>query len=98
LVYTTYTGKRDTASRLKRLFENENLKTAVLRSTVSTDKREDWIIDQVDRDIDIMVCNPELVKTGLDLLDFPTIIFMQTAYNVYTVQQALSLGAQPSQH
>jgi hypothetical protein len=27
LVYTTYTGKRDTASRLKRLFENENLKT-----------------------------------------------------------------------
>jgi SNF2 family DNA or RNA helicase len=88
LVYTTYTGKRDTASRLKRLFENENLKTAVLRSTVSTDKREDWIIDQVDRDIDVMVCNPELVKTGLDLLDFPTIIFMQTAYNVYTVQQA----------
>jgi SNF2 family DNA or RNA helicase len=70
------------------LFENENLKTAVLRSTVGTDKREDWIIDQVDRDIDIMVCNPELVKTGLDLLDFPTIIFMQTGYNVYTVQQA----------
>lgn len=88
LVYTTYTGKRDTASRLKRLFENENLKTAVLRSTVSTDKREDWIMDQVDRDIDVMVCNPELVKTGLDLLDFPTIIFMQTGYNVYTVQQA----------
>jgi hypothetical protein len=38
-----------------------------LRSTVGTDKREDWIIDQVDRDIDIMVCNPELVKTGFDL-------------------------------
>ncbi|MFA1047070.1 hypothetical protein ACDH60_26735, partial [Pseudomonas ficuserectae] len=31
---------------------------------------------------------PELVKTGLDLLDFPTIAFMQTGYNVYTVQQA----------
>ncbi|CAC9990410.1 Superfamily II DNA/RNA helicases, SNF2 family [uncultured Gammaproteobacteria bacterium] len=44
MVYTTYTGKRDTASRLKRLFENENLKTAILRSTVGTDKREDWII------------------------------------------------------
>lgn len=88
LVYTTYTGKRDTAARLKRLFEHEQLKTAVLRSTVGTDKREDWIIDQVDRGIDVMVCNPELVKTGLDLLDFPTIVFMQTGYNVYTVQQA----------
>lgn len=30
----------------------------------------------------------ELVKTGLDLLDFPTIAFLQTGYNVYTLQQA----------
>lgn len=88
LVYTTYTGKRDTATRLKRLFEHTQLKTAVLRSSVGTNKREDWIIDQVGRDIDVMICNPELVKTGLDLLDFPTIVFMQTGYNVYTVQQA----------
>ncbi len=28
------------------------------------------------------------MKTGLDLLDFPSILFMQTGYNVYTVQQA----------
>jgi len=28
------------------------------------------------------------VKTGLDMLEFPTIVFMQTGYNVYTLQQA----------
>ena len=28
------------------------------------------------------------MKTGLDLLEFPTIVFMQSGYNVYTVQQA----------
>ncbi|WP_246540045.1 DEAD/DEAH box helicase [sulfur-oxidizing endosymbiont of Gigantopelta aegis] len=88
LVYTTYTGKRDTASRLKTLLTKAGLKTAVLRSSVSTMKREDWILDQVDRGIDCMVCNPELVKTGLDLLEFPTIVFMQSGYNVYTLQQA----------
>jgi SNF2 family DNA or RNA helicase len=88
LVYTVYTGKRDTATRLKRMLEMAGFKVAVLRSSVGTDKREDWIMDQVDRGIDIMVCNPELVKTGLDLLDFPTICFMQSGYNVYTVQQA----------
>lgn len=88
LVYTVYTGKRDTATRLKRLLESAAFKTAVLRSSVSTDRREDWIMDQVDRGIDVLVCNPELVKTGLDLLDFPTICFMQSGYNVYTVQQA----------
>jgi hypothetical protein len=42
----------------------------------------------VDRGIDALICNPELVKTGLDSLEFPAIVFMQSGYNVYTVQQA----------
>ena len=88
LLYTVYTGTRDTTGRLKNLLENAGLKAAVLRSSVSADKREDWILDQVDRGIDVLVCHPELVKTGLDLLAFPTIVFLQTGYNVYTLMQA----------
>ena len=88
LAYTTYTGKRDTTSRLKRVLEQAGLKVAVLRSTVDTGRREDWIADQVEKGIDVLITNPELVKTGLDLLDFPTIVFMQTGWNVYTLQQA----------
>jgi len=30
-----------------------------------------------------LVCNPELVKTGLDLLDFPAIVFQQSGYSAY---------------
>jgi hypothetical protein len=88
LAYSIYTGTRDTTTRLKKALEEAGLKTAVLRSNVDTSKREDWILDQVDRGIDVLICNPDLVKTGLDLLDFPTIVFMQTGYNVYTLQQA----------
>ncbi|WP_339417336.1 MULTISPECIES: SNF2-related protein [unclassified Pseudomonas] len=88
LAYTVYSGTRDTTSRLKRLLEQAGLKVAVLRASVDTARREDWILDQVDRGIDVMITNPELVKTGLDLLDFPTIAFLQTGYNVYTLQQA----------
>jgi hypothetical protein len=88
LAYSIYTGTRDTTTRLKKALEEVGLKTAVLRSNVDTSKREDWILDQVDRGIDVLICNPDLVKTGLDLLDFPTIVFMQTGYNVYTLQQA----------
>jgi hypothetical protein len=88
LVYTTYTGTRDTASRLKVALEQAGFKTAVLRSTVEASKREDWVADQVERGVDVIITNPELVKTGLDMLEFPTILFMQTGYNVYTLQQA----------
>src|SRR5690606_24232716 len=88
LVYSVYTGTRDTTSRLKALLEQEGLKTAVLRASVETSRREDWIAEQLDRGIDVLVTNPELVKTGLDLLEFPTIVFMQSGWNVYTLQQA----------
>jgi len=88
LAYTVYSGTRDTTSRLKRVLEQAGLKVAVLRASVDTARREDWILDQVDRGIDVLITNPELVKTGLDLLDFPTIAFLQTGYNVYTLQQA----------
>ncbi|QTP58224.1 DEAD/DEAH box helicase [Billgrantia antri] len=88
LVYTTYTGKRDTSSRLKAVLTQAGFKVAVLRSSVETQRREDWIADQVDRGVDVLITNPDLVKTGLDLLGFPTIVFMQTGWNVYTLQQA----------
>ncbi|MGI3745877.1 MAG: SNF2-related protein [Janthinobacterium lividum] len=88
LAYSVYTGTRDTTARLKRVLEAAGLKVAVLRASVDTARREDWILDQVDRGIDVLITNPELVKTGLDLLDFPTIAFLQTGYNVYTLQQA----------
>lgn len=88
LAYTIYTGTRDTTLRLRLLLQKEGFAVSVLRSSVPTEKREDWILDQVDRGVDVLICNPELVKTGLDLLDFPAIVFLQSGFNVYTVQQA----------
>ena len=88
LAYSVYTGKRDTTERLKAMLDEHGFKAAVLRASVDASRREDWVAEQVDRGIDVVLCNPELVKTGLDLLDFPTIAFMQSGYNVYTVQQA----------
>lgn len=88
LVYSVYTGTRDTTSRLKLLLEQEGFKVAVLRASVDASRREDWIVEQLDRGIDVLITNPELVKTGLDLLEFPTIVFMQSGYNVYSLQQA----------
>lgn len=88
LIYSIYTGKRDTTARLKAILTQNGFKVAVLRSTVEASKREDWIAEQLDRGIDCMITHPDNVKTGLDLLEFPTIVYMQSGYNVYTLQQA----------
>ncbi len=88
LVYSVYTGTRDTTSRLKATLDRHGFKTAVLRASVEAAKREDWLFEQVDRGVEVLITNPELVKTGLDMLEFPTIVFLTTGYNVYTLQQA----------
>lgn len=88
LVYSIYSGTRDTTARLRMLLEARGFKVAVLRASVDAAKREDWVADQVERGIDVLITNPELVKTGLDLLEFPTIVFMQSGFNVYTMLQA----------
>ena len=36
----------------------------------------------------MVICHPKLVETGLDLLDFPTIIFYQSGYSLHTLRQA----------
>ena len=64
LAYTVYTGTRDTTSRLKVLLEQEGFQVAVLRASVDASRREDWIAEQLDRGIDVLITNPELVKTG----------------------------------
>ncbi|KGM38754.1 hypothetical protein JY96_21170 [Aquabacterium sp. NJ1] len=88
LVYSVYTGTRDTTSRMKSILEREGFNVAVLRASVDAAQREDWLMEQVDRNVDVIITNPELVKTGLDMLEFPTIVFMQSGWNVYTLQQA----------
>lgn len=88
LVYSIYSGTRDTTARLKNHLEMSGFKVAVLRASVDAARREDWVAERVERGIDVLVTNPELVKTGLDLLEFPTIVFMQSGFNVYTLMQA----------
>ena len=35
-----------------------------------------------------MICHPKLAETGLDLLDFPTIIFCESGHSLHTLRQA----------
>ena len=55
---------------------------------VAPNRREAWVADKVKQGIDVLICHPRLVQTGLDLIDFPTIVWDETGYSVYVVRQA----------
>jgi hypothetical protein len=38
--------------------------------------------------VDVLVTNPRLVQTGLDLIDFPSVVWVEIDYSVYVLRQA----------
>jgi superfamily II DNA or RNA helicase len=87
-VYATYTGAKDVTLRLETVLRQAGFRVAVLRSSVATDKREDWYERQLKAGAEVVICHPKLVETGLDLLAFPTLYFYETGYSLHTLRQA----------
>jgi hypothetical protein len=87
-IYCVFTNMRDVTSRIESLLTKQNIKTITLKSSVLPETRIDWVAEKVKQGYEVIICNPELVKTGLDLLDFPTLIFYQTGYSTFTLRQA----------
>ena len=89
LVYVTHTGTRDITGRMEDILTRHGFRVAVMKAdAVAPERREAWVADRVKEGIDVMICHPRLVQTGLDLIDFPTLCWFETDYSVYVMRQA----------
>ena len=87
-IYAVYTQKRDVTRRLERILSNEGIRVAVLTTDVPPESREGWYDRQLRGGVQAVICHPRLVQTGLDLIEFPTILFYETGYSIYVLRQA----------
>jgi hypothetical protein len=87
-VYATFTGEKDVTLRLETVLRQAGFRVSVLRSSVATVKREEWYERQLKAGVEVVICHPKLVETGLDLLAFPTLHFYETGYSLHTLRQA----------
>ena len=87
-VYATFTGEYDVVARLESVLRNAGFRVAILRSTVPTVEREQWYEKRLKDGVEVVICHPKLVETGLDLLAFPTLYFYETGYSLHTLRQA----------
>ena len=89
LIFCVHTNKRDVMPRLADVLGKEGIRASVLRSnTVDADKRMGWLDEQLKTGLDVLICHPQLVETGVDMLEFPTIVWMEADYNTARVRQA----------
>lgn len=87
LIYTSWV-KIDTQDKLKKMLEEQGYKVALLEQKVSPEKREEWVAKKVEAGIDVLITNPSLVETGLDLNAFTTLIYYNIGYNLFTFRQS----------
>jgi superfamily II DNA or RNA helicase len=88
LIYVEYTGKRDTCPRIQKLLGEYGIQAGILyANTVDPVKREKWIEDHAPL-MDALIVNPACVKTGLDLIQFSTVVYVQTGYSIFTLRQS----------
>ena len=88
LVYATHTGTRDITERMDGFLTRQGFRVAVLKAdTVAPDRRESWVEERVKQGVDVVICHPRLVQTGLDLIDFPTLCWFETEFFVFQSTQ-----------
>ena len=88
LVYVRQTGTRDIQDRVMMPLQANGLRVSILSGNVDPRKREEWIAKRVNT-IDVLICNPRLVETGLDLVQFSTVVFFEIEYSLYTLWQSV---------
>jgi len=97
VVYVTYTGTKEIDKRVEEVIKNAGYKVKILKSTINTEKREQWIEDRYNEGTQVIITNPKLVQTGLDIIGYPTLYFYEVDYDVRVVRQAESRAWRPNQ-
>src|SRR5260370_2896316 len=97
-VFAVYTKTHDVTARISEILSRAGIRTAVMKAAVPTTQREAWYARKVPEGVQVVIGHPKLVETGLDLLDFPTLIFYETGYSLHTLRQSSRRSWRIGQH
>ena len=87
IIYTAWV-RLDTQPLLIDRLKEMRIKACILKQSVKPVKREDWVQKKLSRGMQVLITNPTLVETGLDLNEFTTLVFFNLAFNLYVLRQA----------
>lgn len=87
LIYTSWI-RTDTQEKLYNLLTKNGYRVSTLTASIPPNKCEEWVENQVKNGIQVMITNPSLVETGLDLNYFTTLYYYNIAYNLFTLRQS----------
>ena len=87
LVYTSWV-RTDSQQKLLKLLTENGFHTEIMSDKIRPDQREEWVQKRLASGMQVLITNPSLVETGLDLNAFTTLIFFSMGYKLFTLRQA----------
>ena len=87
LIYTSWV-RTDTQKKLLKLLTEHGYRTEIMSEKIRPDAREEWVQARLAEGMQVLIVNPSLVETGLDLNAFTTLIFASMGYKLFTLRQA----------
>lgn len=84
----TITGHHDVAERVSDLLDREGIESVVLSVKIKPNDREAWLREKVKDAAKVLISQVRLIETGLDLIEFPTLVFHQISLLTFTLRQA----------
>ena len=88
LVYTYFDDNNSVNHSIANQLDKHGIKYSILTDSIKAKDRISWFQKQVDDDVRVVICNPRQIETGVDLLDFTTIVFYELDQRYYTFRQA----------
>lgn len=96
VIYTSWV-RLDTQKKLAGLLRDQGISVQVLTASVPTEKREDWLAKKEAEGVQVLITNPTLVSTGLDLLAFTTFIYYDMGNKLFDLRQSSRRGLRLNQ-
>lgn len=96
VIYTSWV-RLDTQKKLAGLLRSQGISVQILTASVPTEKREDWLDKKVAEGVQVLITNPTLVSTGLDLLAFANFIFYDMGNKLFDLRQSSRRGLRLNQ-
>lgn len=97
MVFYENTHARDLGPRLLGLIRGHGFRAELLRSTVPAEDREEWIERRVREGVEVLITNPALIETGLDMIPFPGVFWAQISFRTERVWQGSHRPLRPGQ-
>jgi hypothetical protein len=87
----------DKITRIARRRFGVSLNVAILRSTIKRGERALWFKAREQEGVHVVLTHPKLVKTGMNLIEWPSIVVLEPNYSLEVVAQFIRRSFRPTQ-